>query len=419
MSSRAFGWSLAEPTGLRTDLAGRSITVVMDADEPWTPWEEAVVARFSNATGIDVRRVAGSANSSERIADYVAVLSSESEKYDAMMIDMVWPGMLADHAIDLSDVAISADYFPAIIENNTVEARLIAIPWYSEAGHIFVRRDLLNRYGLDRPPETWSELEQQSAIIQQGERSSGNQDFWGFVWQGLAYEGLTCSALEWQCSEGGGVIIESDGTVTVNNPAVRNALNRAAKWVGTISPPEVLGFAEDESCDVWQAGNAAFMRNWSYAWLMGQEPTSPVRDRFEMIQMPRGDSQGASRASCVGGWGWMASRYSRNPEAAIEFCRYVTSLDVQRSFALERNLPPTIPVVFADPDVVAVNPFFPELSESLITAVARPSTVSKATYNDVSQAYSLAVNSVLAGKSESTIALANLEQGLRRLMAPQ
>ena len=43
--------------------------------------------------------------------------------------------------------------------------------------------------------------------IQDGEQAS-NPNFYGFVFQGNSYEGLTCDALEWLASSGGGQIID-------------------------------------------------------------------------------------------------------------------------------------------------------------------------------------------------------------------
>ena len=105
-----------------------------------------------------------------------------------------------------------------------------------------------------------------AAKIQAGERAEGNQDFWGFVFQGKAYEGLTCDALEWVASSGGGTIVEMDGTISINNPQAVKAIQRAGEWVGTIAPLGVTGFAEEDSRAVFQAGNAAFHRNWPYVW---------------------------------------------------------------------------------------------------------------------------------------------------------
>ena len=46
--------------------------------------------------------------------------------------------------------------------------------------------------------------------IQDGERAAGNPDFQGFVFEGKASESLTCNAVEWIYSYGGGTVIDPD-----------------------------------------------------------------------------------------------------------------------------------------------------------------------------------------------------------------
>ncbi len=60
------------------------------------------------------------------------------------------------------------------------------------------RKSLLQKYDFKNPPQTWDELQEMAEKIQDGERKEGRQNFWGFVWQGKAYEGLSCNALEWE-----------------------------------------------------------------------------------------------------------------------------------------------------------------------------------------------------------------------------
>ena len=150
------------------------------------------------------------------------------------------------------------------------------MPWFTDAGLLYYRTDLLEKYGFEAPPETWAELEEMATAIQEGE-SADNPDFRGFVWQGTAYEGLTCDALEWQVSNGGGRIIEPDGTVTVNNPQAIAAFERARGWVGTISPEDVTTYRRRTPAASGRPGNAAFMRNWPYAYSRGQADDSPSR----------------------------------------------------------------------------------------------------------------------------------------------
>ena len=112
--------------------------------------------------------------------------------------------------------------------------------------------------------------------IQDGERKAGKPDFQGFVFQGKASESVTCNAIEWVYSYGGGTIVEPDKKVTINNPNAIKALETAKSWVGTISPLGVTTYGEEEARNIWQAGNAAFMRNWPYAYSLGQDPKSVI-----------------------------------------------------------------------------------------------------------------------------------------------
>ena len=198
-----------------------------------------------------------------------------------------------------------------------------------------------------------------AAAIQKGERAKGHQDFWGYVWQGAPYEGLTCNALEWQVSDGGGRIVEDDGTISVNNPRTIEAWSRAASWVGTISPPEVVGYREGESQEVWRAGRAAFMRSWPY---VSQDRGSSVRGRFDMTAVPRG-SQG--HAMVLGENALAVSRYSKHPDEAVALVKYLTRRDVQLDRSRMTALPPTLRDLYDDPEVLKASPLLRALQEGL------------------------------------------------------
>ena len=390
------------PIGLRTDLSGQTISVVLGADGPVVPWEDAAVARFVEATGINVNRVAGPESATERLAQYQQLLGAQAADVDAMMIDVIWPGILSIHALDLrAAMEQNGTYFERIVTNNTVGDILVGIPWYTDAGLLYYRTDLLEKYGFENAPQTWAELEEQAMAIMEGERAE-NPDFQGFVWQGAAYEGLTCNALEWQAGNAGGVIVEEDLTVSVNNPNAIAAFERARGWVGSISPEGVTTYREEDARGVWQAGNAAFMRNWPYAYALGQDPGSAITGAFDVTLVPRGDAEGAEHADTLGGWQMMASKYSQSPDAAIEFCRYLTSSPVQKAFAIDQSRLPTLPELYEDAEVLEVNPFFGRLTDVFLGgAVARPSTVTADLYNEVSTVYFSAVNEILTGQAEA------------------
>ena len=350
----------------------------------------------------------------DRLGLYLQFLEAKSPEIDVYQVDVIWPGDLAQHFVDLyeynADKVVSM-HFPAIVENNTVDGKLVAIPWFTDAGLLYYRTDLLEKYGLN-PPATWDELEEAARIIQEGERKT-KPDFWGFVWQGNAYEGLTCDALEWLASNDAGTIISSDKKITIANSNAVEILEKVAGWVGTISPSGVLTFAEEDARAVWQAGNAAFMRNWPYAYSLSKGEDSSVAGKFDVSPLPAGKS--GNGAATLGGWQLSVSKYSKNPEVAADFALFMAGYEVQKMRAVEGSFNPTIQALYADYEVLKANPFFGSLYDVFVNAVARPSTATAPRYNEVSTLFFKAVHSILSGTADARNALEELALDLEDL----
>lgn len=340
--------------------------------------------------------------------------SLESGAADVYALDVVWPGVVAEHLLDLRPYVQDdvRDHFPATVDSYVVNGALVAVPSYTDAGLLFYRSDLLREHGYSRPPATWDELETMAAAIQATERAKG-RPFWGFVWQGAAYEGLLCNALEWQASQGGGRIVDADGTVNVGNPQAAAALARAAGWVGGISPPGILSFKEVESESVWLSGRAAFLRDWPGTYTMSQAEGSQVRGRFEATLLPAGRG---GRAHTLGGWGFGVARRSRHVEDAVALVRFLTRRDAQRERSLLKSFPPTVASLYEDPEVLAANPTLPLLRDVLRSGtVARPSAAAGKAYGALAREYADVVHSVLAGENTAGDAVAQLEQSLGQI----
>ena len=410
--------TVPDVAGLRTDLQGQSIQVVLGADGPGAPYDDAAAAKFAEITGAQVEVIRGDQSATDRLSTYLQQLNAGAGP-DVLMIDVIWPGILADYAADLKPALTDIDqYFPAIVQNNTVNGKLVGVPWYTDAGLLYYRTDLLEKYGFDGPPETWAELEQQAKTIQDGERAAGKPDFYGFVWQGNSYEGLTCNALEWQVSNGGGQIVEGSPDspqITINNPQAIAAFERAKGWVGTISPEGVTTYDEPTSLGVWQAGNAAFMRNWPYA--VAETQGTPFKDDFDVTVLPKGDGPNARNADTLGGWQLMVNDSSDSKDAATEFVKFQTSPEMQEWYAINRTILPTRPAVYQDPDVLKANPYYERLLPVFSGgAVPRPSTVTGDLYNDVSTAYFTAVNQILTGQVSAEEGVQQLEEELQSVL---
>lgn len=370
---------------------------------------------WAKKTGNTVKVVSTPNDTNERLALYQQILAAKGADIDVYQIDVIWPGILGSHFVDLKAAAKGAEnaHFKAIVENDTIDGKLVAMPWFTDAGLMFYRKDLLAKYNLSAPT-TWTDLAAEAATIQAGERKAGNDKFWGLVFQGKAYEGLTCDALEWIDSANGGSIIDGSGKITVNNPKAAAALKQAAGWVGKIAPEGVLSYAEEDARGVFQSGNAAFMRNWPYAWSLGNGADSPIKGKIGVAALPKTGADGKNTGT-LGGWQLAVSKYSKNQAAATDLVLYLTSRDEQKRRAIAGSYNPTIGDLYKDPDVLKASPFMGDLYTTFTNAVARPSRATGANYNKVSTAFWNAVHDVISGKTPAETALASLEEDLKKI----
>ncbi|HEY0791276.1 MAG TPA: ABC transporter substrate-binding protein [Chthoniobacterales bacterium] len=381
-------------------------------------WTKARAEEWAQKTGNKVEYISRPNDASATLQQFQQYWAAKSGDVDAYMIDVIWPGIAAPHSVDLKKYFKEDEInqnFPRIIQNNTVKGQLVAMPFFTDAGLLYYRTDLLQKYGFKEPPKTWEELTEMAKKIQDGERQAGKPDFQGFVFEGKASESVTCNAIEWIYSYGGGLVVDADKKVTINNPKAVKALEMAKSWVGTISPQGVTTYGEEEARNLWQAGNAAFMRNWPYAYALGDDPKSAIAGKFAVSVLPKGGEDGKN-AACLGGWQLMVSKYSKNPEVAADLVRFLCSKDVQKQRATELSQFPTRPDLYKDADVLAKNKWFGDVLVVLENAVARPSTVTGADYNQVSTAIFQNVNKVMSGGESAQDAVAQIERTAKRVV---
>jgi trehalose/maltose transport system substrate-binding protein len=363
---------------------------------------------WSKKTGNTVKHLTIPQSTSDILGLFRQMFAAKSTDVDVVSIDVVWPGSIKAHLLDLGPYSKGAEkeHFPAIVANNTVDGKLLAMPWFTDAGVLYYRKDLLTKYA-EKPPTSWDELTATAKKVMDGERKAGNGDMQGYVFQAKAYEGLSCNALEWVSSHGGGAIVDSAGKVTVNNPKAAKALTTAAGWIGTIAPTGVLNYGEEDARGVFQKGNSVFMRNWPYAWSLSQGADSPVKDKVGVIALPKGED-GKSSAT-LGGWQLSVVKYSKHPAEAADLVMYLTSVGVQKDRAIRGSYNPTIPSLYKDAEVLKASPFFGTLYDTFINAVPRPATITGAKYNEVSAAFWNSAHEVLSGSAKAEDSLKKLE----------
>lgn len=371
---------------------------------------------FEKATGNKVTIVPMPSSTTDQFGQYKLWLAAGNSDIDVYQTDVIWAPQLAEQLVDLTDATkdVIGQHFPSIVESQTVNGKLVAMPLFTDAPALYYRKDLLEKYGKT-PPKTWEELAATAKEIQDKERAAGSKDLWGFVFQGNAYEGLTCNALEWVKSNGGGQIVEADGTISINNPKAAAALETVKGWVNTISPPGVLAYQEEEARGVWQTGNAVFMRNWPYAYGLGNGADSAVKDKFDVVPLPSGSAEGDKSAATLGGWNLAVSKYSKNQKEAIDMVKFLASKDMQKLQAMKATNLPTIIDLYDDADIAKAVPIIPRWKEVFLNAVPRPSAPTKVKYNEVSSNFWTAVHNTISGNGSAADNLELLEAQLTKL----
>ncbi len=326
-------------------------------------------------------------SSTERHDLYVTYLAAGEKEPTVLMLDVIWPAEFAPYLEDLTNdrAYFELDKFlPGTVKSATVNGRIVAIPWFTDAGLLYYRKDLLEKYGFKNPPKTWDELVKIAKTI-----TAKEKNMYGFVWQGARYEGLVCDFMEYLISFGGDVLDEA-GNVVINTPAAVKALQFMVDLIykENVSPRAVTTYMEEEARRVFQNGQAVFMRNWPYAWSLLNDPKeSKVAGKVGVAPLPAGPA--GRSAATLGGWmlGINKNATPEEKEAAKKLIKFLTSYDEQLYKAVNAGQNPTREAVYKDAQLKKAAPFMVELYGVFINAEPRPRTAKYSELSDVMQKY--------------------------------
>ncbi len=381
---------------------------------------EEYLQEFTRETGIRVNDLPTPEDNASKLDLAMQLLRSGAPSPDLYGVDTIWTGIMGEYLIDLQPHFASeiSSEDPELIEPYRIQGKVVAMPKQPLGVQVLVyRTDLLARYGYKTPPRTWDELEKMSVRIQAGERARGEKDFWGYVWAGAIAtdsEQLTMEGLEWQAAEGGGHIIEPDGKISVNNPSVIRAWERAAHWVGWITPPSVVSYtATDAENKFWVSGEAAFLLSHAIVYEVFAED-KPFRDLAGVTSVPAGTR---ARVATIGGYAMGISRFSPHRAECVKFIDFL--IRKQAEFRATHPEKPGRKVEYFEvpPVIKEIYPWWYKPGDSGGSEiVSRPSGVAGANYEAVSKAYTDALHSVLTRESTAPAATAALEIELIRIM---
>ncbi len=408
--------SLLEACGGTTNTTGgtgATVNIVWQSEQDPTNTYKDLTDTFNSTVGkqkgIHVTWDQGPTSTNDMLTKYNNMLRARNSSIDIMSMDIVYPAQFAasqwTKPITEAQWPTSErqNYLQGPIQGCTYQGQLWAAPFRTDLGILYYRKDI-----TATPPATWDEL----TTVAQTDAAKAK---YGYVWQGAQYEGLVCDFVEVLYSYGGSVLDQNDATkVTVNSPEAKQALDRMISWVGTISPSAVTTYMEESARQVWQDGNSVFMRNWPYAYALGNDATqSKVAQKFDIASLPYGVA-GQTGHSAIGGWNFAINAFTQHADEAWTFIQYLLGADAQKQTALKASLTVTLKSVYDDPDVLAKQPLFGKLKPILLTALPRPVSPK---YTDVSNAIQLRVYQALKKQSTSADALSGLQTDLQKIVS--
>ena len=356
------------------------------------------VDAFNEQSEVQAELLELSESADEQRNQLITRAQAKSPECDVMGLDVIWTAEFANQgwAKDLTQVvdARRSEFIPSTVQTTEYNGKNWAVPHNSNAALLYYRTDAVSEV-----PKTWEDTYTLAA------------EHDGIVYQGAPYEGLTCDFLEIAYSAGGEVLSEDGKASAIDSDATRQALDFMVKGVedGTAATG-VTTYMEEESRRFFESGRVTFMRNWPYAYALGNKAPK-IEGKFDVTTLP--GFGGNPGAGVLGGTNLAISAYSKNPGGALAVVNFFTG-DVGQRLIGEAATPPATTAAY---DVESVRKAI-GLPDEIRDAVgqAKPRPVSPV-YPQISQAIYTNVNLALSGKLSTDEAVRAMNEDIEKALA--
>jgi multiple sugar transport system substrate-binding protein len=357
----------------------------------------------------------GNSDTGQRFDKLRTQMQAGGEDLDVILGDVIWTAQLAESGwiSDLSDRFTESqrkEFLPGSVEAITYKGKAFGMPWFTDTGLLYYRKDLLQESGFDGPPKTWDELKQMTRKVRE---NAGLK--YGFVFQGAAYEGGVCDGMEFIWTHGGEVLDPNDPTkVLIDSPeAIAGLATERSMITERISPEAVTVYKEDESAGAFLNGDAVFLRNWPYVYaLVGTSDYPELEpEQVGVSELPSADGEPGN--GTVGDQPLYISSTAKDPDATWKFIEFLTAPEQQKIRAVEGAYLPTRTALYSDPEIQEKVPVVPLAQEAL--QHTRPRPVSPY-YSDMSLEMAEQFNASLSGDISPEEAARTLKEQLERFI---
>jgi trehalose/maltose transport system substrate-binding protein len=315
---------------------------------------------------------------------------------DVFAGDVSWPAQFASNGwiVDLSDRFAAADrkqFLAGAMAANVYKGKVYGVPWFTDCGLLYYRKDLLDKAGYAKPPATWDELKEMAAKITRDAKVKN-----GVVFTGAIYEGGTVLGTEFiRCA--GGDVLARDKVVIASPQALKGLQIQQSLVADGIAPKAVANYKEDENTAAFLRGDAVFMRQWPYAYdFIGDKKQSKLDySQVGFSRVPVADAS-IPPTNVGGGWNFYINAGSGNQDAAWTLLQFLAAAPQQKEHALKGSYLPTRTALYKDPDIVGKLPAVKLGGESAEETTTPPVSPY---YSDMSLAMSKQFNANVLGSS--------------------
>jgi len=313
-------------------------------------------------------------DASQQREQLVRRLGAEDPSIDIVGMDVIWTGEFANAGwveewTGPLKQQVTDQVFPNVIETASFEDKLYAAPFNTNTQLLWYRKDLVKQ-----PPKTWDEMI---------ETAEGLKEAGTIQVQANRYEGFMVWA---------NALVESAGTQILSGPEevaleqgptekALQAIGRLAN--GSAAPPSLSTSDEDSARLAFEAGESAFMTNYTFAYASAQAEAPDIGKVMGFARFPQVDP-GVPSKPPLGGFNLAVSAFSENQDVAFEAAACLAGKESQKTAVELDGLPPSRADLYTDKTVTEAYPGFAELvKESIEGSGPRPTTPA---YQDVSLA---------------------------------
>jgi multiple sugar transport system substrate-binding protein len=258
--------------------------------------------------------------------------------------------------------------FPSVLETASFENELYAAPFNTNTQVLWYRKDL-----VPKPPETWDEMiEMAEELPEAGQIQVQAERYEGYmVWVNA--------------------LIDSAGTEMLSGPEEvdleQKPTEEALEVIGKLahSParsPSLPTSNEDSARLAFEAGEAAFMTNYTFAFASAKENAPEINKEMGAAPFPRVNDEPAKPP--LGGFNLAVSSYSSHQQDAFEAAACLSGEKSELTAVELDGLPPSHENLYENKAVKKAYPgFAPLVKEMVEQAGPRPASPA---YQDITSA---------------------------------